>query len=210
MTVIRAVLANPYTVVLVGLRALLESDRDVQVVATAVSADETFAAVGEHEADILFVERAMPGTGGLDIIRRLHDTGRAVRSVLMGSVLEAEDIAAALEAGARGALVWDKAASDAVRCLRVVANGGIWLDGDAPTDRIRLLLAEHGGRGRGNSLTRRESELAALVANGLRNAQIAERLHISEGTVKIHLNRIYRKLGTPSRVALALYLRDHA
>ena len=48
------------------------------------------------------------------------------------------------------------------------------------------------------------------MANGLRNAQIAERLHISEGTVKIHLNRIYRKLGTPSRVALALYLRDHA
>ncbi|HEY3287180.1 MAG TPA: response regulator transcription factor [Gemmatimonadaceae bacterium] len=205
---VRVVLADPHSVVLVGLRTLLESERDVQVVATAVDGAETLKAVRDHNPDLLFVERDMQRPSGIEVVRTLRSENHPTRAIMLGSVLRPDDIAAALRAGARGILPWDRAAADGLRCLRVVASGGHWLDGDAPGDRVRSVMNSVADS-QGDALTRRERELAEHVAAGLRNAAIALRLGISEGTVKIHLNRIYRKLGLPSRVALALYLREN-
>jgi DNA-binding NarL/FixJ family response regulator len=208
VNLVRVVLADPHSVVLLGLRALLESERDVRVVATAVDGAEALKAVRDHKPDLLFVERDMQRPSGIEVMRSLRAELPFTRAIVLGSVLRPDDIAAALRAGARGILPWDRAAADGLRCLRVVANGGYWLDGDAPGDRVRSVISGV-AESRGDALTRRERELAEHVADGLRNAEIGTRLGISEGTVKIHLNRIYRKLGLPSRVALALYLREH-
>lgn len=208
MKITRVVLADPHSVVLVGLRALLESERDVQVVATAVDGGEALKAVREYRPDVLFVERELQQVSGIDVVRTIRQEQLPTRCVVLGSVLRADDVASALHAGARGVLPWDRAAADGLRCLRVVVSGGHWLEGDAPGDRVRNVM-QSVADSHGDALTRRERELAEHVAAGLRNADIAARLGISEGTVKIHLNRVYRKLGLPSRVALALYLRDH-
>lgn len=208
MKPVRVVLADPHSVVLIGLRTLLEGEWDVQVVATAVDGAETLGAVREHRPDVLFVERDMQRPSGIEVVRTLRSENHPTRAIVLGSVLRPEDIATALRAGARGILPWDRAAADGVRCLRVVINGGHWLEGDAPGDRVRDVMNSV-AESQGDRLTRRERELAEHVAAGFRNAEIAGQLGISEGTVKIHLNRIYRKLGLPSRVALALYLREN-
>ena len=169
-------------------------------------------AVGQIEKlrpDVLFIERDTQHPDGLDVVRAARAEQLPTRCVLLGSTLGPDDVAAALRAGVRGILPWDRAAADGLRCLRVVVNGGHWLEGDASVDDIRR-VAQAVPEARGDALTRRERELAEQVAAGLRNGAIAQRLGISEGTVKIHLNRVYRKLGLSSRVALALYLREHA
>ncbi len=208
MTLVRVALADPHSVVLVGLRTLLEGERDIQIVATAVDGAEALDAVRELRPDVLFIEKDTQHPAGLDVIRAICAERLPTRCVMLGSTLRPDDIAAALRAGVRGILPWDRAAADGIRCLRVVVNGGHWLDGDAPGDRVRTAINSIADA-RGDALTRRERELAELVAAGLRNAEIGARLSISAGTVKIHLNRVYRKLGLPSRVALANYLREN-
>ncbi|MHB0963635.1 MAG: response regulator transcription factor [Gemmatimonadaceae bacterium] len=208
MKTIRVVLADPHRVVLIGLQTLLEGERDVQVVATAVDGEETLHAVREQRPDVLFVERDLQHPSGVEVVRTLRAEALPTRAIVLGSMLRPDEIAAALRAGARGILPWDRAAVDGLRCLRVVVSGGHWLDGEAPGDRVRS-AASSVSESQGDALTRRERELSELVAAGLRNAEIGTRLSISEGTVKIHLNRVYRKLGLSSRVALANYLREN-
>lgn len=208
MTPVRVALADPHSVVLVGLRTLLEGERDIQVVASAVDGEEALDAVRTLRPEVLFIEKDTQHPDGLEVIRTIGAEGLPTRCVMLGSTLRNEDIGAALRAGVRGILPWDRAAADGIRCLRVVVNGGHWLEGDASGARLQAALASV-AESRGDALTRRERELAELVAEGLRNSDIGARLGISEGTVKIHLNRVYRKLGLPSRVALALYLREN-
>ena len=207
MTPIRVVLADPHSVVLIGLQTLLEGERDVQVVATAVDGEETLKAVREHRPDVLFVERDLQHPSGVDVVRTIRAENLPTRAIVLGSVLRPDDIAAALRAGARGILPWDRAAADGLRCMWVVVNGGHWLEGDAPGDRVRDAISS-AADSQGDALTRRERELAEHVAAGLRNAEIGARLGISEGTVKIHLHNIYEKLGLDGRVALMLYAQD--
>lgn len=208
MTPVRVALADPHSVVLIGLRTLLEGERDIQVVASSVDGAEALDAVRALRPDVLFIEKDTQHPDGIEVIRAVRAEGLPTRCVMLGSTLRADDIGAALRAGVRGILPWDRAAADGIRCLRVVVNGGHWLEGDASSSRLQAAIGSV-AESRGDALTRRERELAELVADGLRNSEIGARLGISEGTVKIHLNRVYRKLGLPSRVALALYLREN-
>lgn len=199
---IRVVLADDHMVVLVGLKTLLGVERDVDVQAVAIDGEEALEAVRRHDPDVLVADLQMPRMDGLAVLRTLRQEQRATRVVVMGAVMTDEEVMLALKLGARGILSKDRAASELMACLRVVAAGGHWLEGApalaAQAEARTLHMSEEVGR----VLTRREEQLAACVAKGMRNAEIAQQLGISEGTVKIHLNRIYKKMGVTSRVGL--------
>ena len=205
-TPIRVVLADDHGVVLVGLQTLLGLEKDVEIVAVAVDGLEALDAVREHDPDVLILDLTMPRAGGMDVLTALRADKRRTRTVLLSAVLSEPDIARALHLGARGVLTKDRAAVDIVRCLRVVSSGGYWLEGAHAGGATVASLTAHMQTDDGKTLTARESELANCVAEGMRNAEIARRLGIAEGTVKIHLYRIFKKLDVSSRVELVLAL----
>lgn len=206
----RVVLVDDHVVVLMGLQTLLSMERDVTVVGTAVDGDEALDAVRAHDPDVLVVDLQMPRLTGLGVLRALKEQKARTRVVLMGAVMSDDEIAMALRLGARGILAKDRAAAELMRCLRVVMGGGYWLEGTASTEESTRERAATANEERLRVLTPREQQLAACVAKGMRNAEIAQHLGIAEGTVKIHLNRVYRKLGVASRVALTLAIQNQA
>ncbi|HUF64614.1 MAG TPA: response regulator transcription factor [Gemmatimonadaceae bacterium] len=204
---ITVVIADDHPVVLMGLDSLFALESDLSVLARARDGEEALEAVLEHKPDVLLVDFRMPKLDGLGVLDALRHAGSHTRTVLLSASLEDVDVRAALRRGARGVVLKEHAPQELVRCIRTVYAGGWWLEHTGLTD-IRGKLSPPGPRRALADLTDRESEIVTHVRDGLRNKEIASKLGIAEGTVKIHLNNIYRKLGVDSRVGLVLHARS--
>jgi len=202
---ISLVIADDHPVVLMGLDSLFALEPDVEVVAKCRDGEEALEAALEHSPDILLLDLRMPKLDGLSVLDALQHAGTPTRTVLLSASLDDAEIRGALRLGARGVVLKEQAAQQLVQCIRTVHAGGWWLEhaGLSVTDAA----APPGTAGTTAELTDREREVATLVSDGLRNKEIARQLGIAEGTVKIHLNNIYRKLGVDSRVGLVLHVR---
>jgi DNA-binding NarL/FixJ family response regulator len=206
VTQIRVMVADDHPVVVMGLGALFRAESDIEIIASAENGRELLQALQSQEPDVLLIDRNMPEMDGLQVLRALRDEKSTVKTVLLGATLTADDIARALRLGARGVVLKERAPAQLIQCVRTVAAGGWWLDHGRDASAIRALVPDE--EDEDNELTERERELARLTSEGMRNKEIAARLGITEGTVKVHLNRVYRKLGVDSRVALALRVRE--
>jgi DNA-binding NarL/FixJ family response regulator len=206
---IRLVLADDHPIVLDGLENLFRLEPDFQVVARCVNGEETLAAVHRHRPDVLILDVRMPRKDGLTVVRELHREKSPTRVVLLAAVLEEEEVLEALRLGVRGMVLKELAPQMVVRCVRKVHAGEQWLEKHATSRALDTLLRrEAGEREAATMLTPREIEMVGMVARGLRNKEMSERLAISEGTVKIHLHHIYRKLQVENRVDLILYAQS--
>jgi DNA-binding NarL/FixJ family response regulator len=205
---IRIALADDHPLILDGLLRLFEREDDIDVVACCSDGEEVLQAVRAHHPDVLIVDLRMPRVGGLKLLRQLFEEGCRMQVVVFTAELADEDLLEAVRLGARGLVLKDMAPDLLVRCVRTVHAGGQWLEKQAAGRALeRLALREVGWQTLARVLSRREIELVRFVAQGLRNKEIAARLSISEGTVKIHLHNIYGKLGVGNRVELANYAR---
>jgi DNA-binding NarL/FixJ family response regulator len=203
---IRLVLADDHPIVLDGLENLFRLERDFQVVARCVNGDETLAAVRRYHPDVLILDVRMPRKDGLAVLRVLHRDRLPTKVVLLAAVLEEEEVLEALRLGVRGMVLKELAPQMVVQCARKVHAGEKWFEKHAFGRAVDILLQrEAGEREAAGVLTPREIEMVAMVARGLRNKEMSERLAISEGTVKIHLHNIYKKLKVENRVELILY-----
>jgi DNA-binding NarL/FixJ family response regulator len=206
---IRLVLADDHPLLLDALVRLLEREPDMKLVAQCGDGEAALAAAREHRPDVLLLDLRMPRLCGLEVVRRVAAEGLGVRVVVLAGELGEEELLELVRLGVRGAVPKETAPEALVRCIRAVHAGGQWLEGQAAGRIVERLLAGEGVNGRHHDgLTPREAELARLVSRGLRNKEVAARLGISEGTVKIHLHRIYEKLGVTSRVELANHARE--
>jgi two-component system nitrate/nitrite response regulator NarL len=206
---IRLVLADDHPLLLDGLARLLEREPDMEIVAQCSDGEAALRAAREHRPDILVVDLRMPRLGGLEVTRAVLREGLGARVVVLAGELGENELLEAVKLGVRGAVPKGMAPEALVRCIRTVQAGGQWLEGQAAGRVVeRLLSGSAGSGGPPGGLTPREAELVELVSQGLRNKEMAARLGISEGTVKIHLHRIYEKLGVTSRVELANYARE--
>ncbi|WP_191060818.1 response regulator [Geminicoccus harenae] len=204
----RIVLADDHPVVLQGVNWLLEREGDLEVVARCQSGEEALAAVREHRPDLLVLDLNMPGLSGMDVLRGIAEERLGLRVVLLTADLRDDDLFEAVRLGVRGVILKDMAPELLVRCIRTVHAGGQWLEQHLTGWTLDRLLARESAKQQATkTLTQREIELVRLVAEGLRNKEIAFRLGITEGTVKIHLHRIYEKLQVTSRIELANYIR---
>jgi DNA-binding NarL/FixJ family response regulator len=205
---VRVVLADDHPIVLTGLRAVLQFEPGVEIVAAAPEGATALELIRAHEPDIAVLDIDMPQLTGLDVLEALEADGLSTRVVFLTGSASDEQIATAVEQGAWGILLKENALSVLTECLEAVSSGQRWLPEAliAPAVRRATERRERDGQLE-RVLTAREHEIAGLVAQGLSNKHICRRLSISEGTVKVHLHNMYEKLQISNRTVLAAWMR---
>jgi DNA-binding NarL/FixJ family response regulator len=203
---IRLVLADAYPLILAGLQHLMHQEDDFQVAACCRDGEETLQAVRQCHPDVLILDFRLPGKDGWAVLRELAQESFPVRVVLLTTALDVDEALQACRLGVSGVVLKEMADHLLVPCIRKVHAGERWIERRSLGRALdRLLQREAGERELAKTLTIREREMVHWVVHGLRNREIAEKLAISEGTVKIHLHNIYKKLQVPSRLALLQY-----
>lgn len=197
---IRVGIVDDHPVFRLGLRSLLGSQDDLEVVFLAESGQAALALVQQHQTDICLVDLRMQELSGIETLRRLQDQNPDIRSIVISSFGYDEEIYAAVQAGATGFVHKEADPQEILRAIRTVAAG----DEAFPPQMAERLAAKQMTAG----LSTREREILQLVAIGLTNKEVASSLHISQFTVRNHLNHITRKLDATDRTeAIFLALR---
>ncbi len=200
---IRIALADDHPIFLDGLEQLFRLEPDLEVVARCVDGDEALEAVRDLGPDILLLDLRMRGKDGLEVLRELKAQGSPTRVVLLTAGLEEDDVVEAIHLGVRGVVLKEMAPRLLIQCLRKVHAGERWLERRSTARALdQLLQRATGAQEAAGILTQREIEIVRLVVQGLSNKEIARRLSITEGTVKVHVHSVYVKLGVTNRVAL--------
>ena len=206
---IRILLADDHPIVLDGLESLFRLESDLQVVGRCLSGDEVLPAVRNLKPDVLLLDIRMPAMDGMQVLRAMHHERLPTRVVLLAAAFEDEQVVEALRLGIRGMVLKELAPPLLIECVRRVHAGGQWIEQQASGHALQAMVRrEAAEKEAACDLTPREIELVRLAASGLRNREMSRRLAISEGTVKMHLHNVYRKLKLENRVALANYVRQ--
>ncbi|GAA4993867.1 response regulator transcription factor [Streptomyces siamensis] len=207
---IRVLIADDQQMVRQGFTVLLNTQPDIEVVGQAVDGLDAIAKVSELVPDVVLMDIRMPELGGIDATRRITDDTPRIKVLVLTTFDLDEYVYDALRAGASGFLLKDASADQLAEAVRVVAAGDALL---AP-GITRRLIAEfsrlHAAprsplKQRVGELTERETEVLAHIAQGLSNAEIADRLVVAEQTVKTHVGRILVKLGLRDRTQAAVF-----
>jgi two-component system, NarL family, response regulator LiaR len=202
---IRIVIADDHDLVRQGIRGFLETHADLAIVGEAGDAAEAVALCAEHTPDVALVDLVMPG-GGIEATRAIRAASPKTEVILLTSFEDVQQIVAAVQAGALSCLLKDVDADALADALRKAAQGEAVLH---PRIAARLMDAMRRGVEPGSaaleSLSQRERETLALVAEGLSNQVIAERLGIGEKTVKTHVSNVLGKLNVSDRTQAAVY-----
>jgi DNA-binding NarL/FixJ family response regulator len=206
--VIRVLLADDQALVRAGFKALLDAQDDIEVVAEAADGDEAVRLARLERPDVILMDIRMPGQDGLEATRRIAADAHldGVRVVILTTFELDEYVFEALRNGASGFLVKDTEPVELLAGVRAVARGDALLSPSV----TRRLIAEYADRakpppaGALDQLTAREREVVALVAAGLTNEDIAERLYMSPATAKTHVNRAMTKVGARDRAQLVV------
>lgn len=207
---LRLVLADDHPILLRGLESLLRIEPDFEVLAACKDGDEALQAVRQYHPDLLILDLRMPGKDGLAVLRAMQQERLVgTRVVILTAMTDEHEVLEAVQLGARGVVLKEMAPHFLVQCARKVAAGGEWLERRTAGRGLEVLLKREAGLREVTSLlTARELEIVRMIATGLRNKEIAERLSITEGTVKIHLHNIYGKVNVNGRLALMVYARE--
>ncbi|HEY5610151.1 MAG TPA: response regulator transcription factor [Thermoanaerobaculia bacterium] len=206
---IRLVLADDHRIILEGLEQLFRRERDFEVVATCVTGDEALEAVRAFEPDILVLDVKMPKMDGLEVLRTLADAHVKTRVVFLTATLEDDAVIEAMELGVWGLVLKESASVALVDSVRKVTRGERALDPILVGRAVdRMSRRAVGMREVQQVLSPREQDVVRMVASGLRNKEIAQKLSITEGTVKFYLHAIYEKLEVHGRVELTLYAQE--
>lgn len=211
MTTIRVLIADDQVMVRQGFTVLLNAEPGIEVVGQATDGLDAVAKVGELAPDVVLMDVRMPRLGGIEATRRVTAPDGATVKVLVLTTFDLDEyVYEALRAGASGFLLKDASAAELAQAVRVVAAGEALL---APNITKRL-IAEFSRvtsapraplKDRVGDLTERETEVLSLIAQGLSNGEIAERLVVAEQTVKSHVGRILVKLGLRDRTQAAVF-----
>ncbi len=209
---IRILIADDHPIFRDGLKRLLALEEGFEVVGEAGTGDEVLELVHTTEPDILLLDLRMPGLDGLSVLQRLKYTGSKARVIVLTASEDKNEFVQAMKHGCSGIVLKQTATELLFKSIRKVYSGEIWLDSHTTAAVMRQFAAP--GRGvvdadrkarERNPLSPREREIVSLVAQGFKNKEIAERIFISEQTVKNHLHNIFDKLGVSDRLELALY-----
>lgn len=206
--IIRVLLVDDHQVVRRGLRTFLEIQDDIEVVGEAADGAEGVARTEELRPDVVLMDIKMPGTDGIEALRRLRELDNPAKVLIVTSFTEQRTVVPALRAGASGYVYKDVDPDVLAGAIRSVHAGHVLLQPEV----AGALLAQDEpgtGTGRGSTLTEREREVLGLIADGRSNREIARALVLSEKTVKTHVSNILMKLDLADRTQAALWAVRH-
>jgi two-component system, NarL family, nitrate/nitrite response regulator NarL len=213
---IRIVVADDHPIFRDGLCKLLALEEDFEVVAQAQDGRQVLEILQHCEPDILLLDLRMPGLDGLGTLQELQAKRNKIRVIVLTASDDKNEFVQAMKLGTSGIVLKQTATELLIKSIRKVHAGEIWLDSHTTAAVIRQFVAAEEAppqppampapRERERSpLSQREREIVALVAQGFKNKEMAEKMFISEQTVKNHLHNIFDKLGVSDRLELALY-----
>ncbi|MGO1410629.1 response regulator [Microbacterium sp. JB110] len=201
---LRVVVVDDQNLVRQGIRGLLELSDAVDVIGEASDGAEALDAIEALDPDVALLDLRMPGMGGIEVLEALRERGSDVPALVLTTFDDAELVLTAMRAGARGYLLKDVTLDQLVDAIGTVANGGTVLQ-PALTDRlVRESAPAADAQAIDVALTGREADVLRLVAGGFNNREIAEMLHLAEGTVKNHVSNAIAKLGARDRTQAVL------
>ena len=209
---IRVVLVDDQEMVRKGLSMLLSNEDDIEIVAEAANGREGIETITRHRPDVVLMDVQMPELDGLEATRVLLEESTTSRIVILTTFERDEYIFEALRLGASGFLLKNAPPEELIAAVRIVASGEALL---SPSVTSRVIgsftgSAEPSERPAGlDQLTERENEVLALVAEGLSNAEVAERLIVGEATVKTHVSNVLSKLQLRDRVQAVVLAHRH-
>ncbi|MGW8313500.1 MAG: LuxR C-terminal-related transcriptional regulator [Desulfuromonadales bacterium] len=203
---VKIVAVDQHPLTLLGLTELLKSVPEFDLIGTCTSIADARQEVCKLQPDILLIDIKLPDGCGLKLIKELKNSSLSIKTVILTIAMNDEQTIEALRCGVKGVLLKNMPAHLMVQCLQKVAAGGLWMEKESIGQAFeKMLHREAGMRRLATILTARETEVMRWVASGLSNQQIATKLIVQEGTIKIHVHNIYRKLGVNNRVDLTLY-----
>jgi DNA-binding NarL/FixJ family response regulator len=213
---VRVLLVDDDALVRAGLRTILSTAEDLELVGEADDGARAVAAVREHRPDVVLMDIRMPRMDGITATAALRQLPAPPQVIVLTTFQADEQVMGALRAGAGGFLLKDTPPAEIINAVRLVASGEAMLSPsvtrtllshveDAQASERRRAAAQ-----RLTTLTDREREVAVAVGSGASNAEVAAALFMSEATVKAHVSRLFTKLGVTNRVQIAIVVHDAA
>ncbi|MCE5248078.1 MAG: response regulator transcription factor [Candidatus Polarisedimenticolia bacterium] len=188
---VRVLCVDDHPLVRKGVAAILAAEPDMVLVAEAADGESALAAYREHRPDVVLMDLRLPGADGIETTARIRAEHPEARVIVLTSYSGDQDIYRALEAGVRGYLLKEMVHTDVVRAIRAAMAGKRFLPPEV-SQKLGEFLPD-------TALTPREIEVVTLVAKGLANKEIAAQLGTSEGTIKVHVQNILRRLDARDR-----------
>jgi len=200
-------LVDDHPLLIKGLKQLLEFESDIEVVAEASNGASAVKEAVEHDPDLIILDLNMQGMDGIQTLKSMRKEGVTSRIVILTVSDQDEDVVASISAGADGYLLKDMDPEELLEQLRRALNGKMVLSA-ALTEVLATAIRKPASRQQAdiNNLTNREYEILTLIAKGMSNKVIARELGISDGTVKVHVKHLLKKLGLRSRVEAAVWI----
>lgn len=207
---IKVLVVDPHPIVLFGLSVILEEDDNLEIVGTLRSADSIQEVLKLNKPDIVLIDPHSPGVDGLIQIKQIQAAlGSEIKIVVYTATVNQSETCDLIRMGVKGILLKEMSVSLIPQCLKKVHAGGEWLDRRSMRMAFeQILQRESAHKIISAHLSSREMSLAALIAKGYSSKLAARELQITEGSVRVYLNRIYSKLHISSRLQLALLFKE--
>ena len=203
----RVLVAEDDPLTLSGISMLLDKT-NFEVVATVNTGTAALDALPKARPDMLILDNSMPERTGLDVLRTLRHRGDNRSVILLTGGINDQATKEAMQLGVDGIVIKSTAPRDLLTCLEAVVRGRRWLDQEVMQRAMQLAMSPDSPRDPLEALSARERAVASLAQRGLRNKEIADELGLTEGTVKVHLHKVFEKLGVRGRTELILLAQD--
>ncbi len=206
MNKIRVMIVDDQPIVRDGIKMVLSLCSDIDIALTASNGEEAFSACGRTGIDVILMDIRMPVMDGVKATKLIKEKYPHIKIVILTTFNDDEFIFEALKNGASSYLLKDIASEEIINTIKIINSGGTVLHNNIASKLVNRAVA---GRTYEQTLTQREVEIARLVAEGISNRDIANRLFISEGTVKNHITNILSKLELSHRTQIAVYVFEN-
>ncbi len=204
-------LVDDHPLLRTGVAQLIALEEDLETIGEASNGEEAVAKAIELDPDLILLDLNMKGMNGIDTLSALRDAEITSRIVMFTVSDNQEDVVAALQAGADGYLLKDMEPDDLIKKIRLAAHGQLVLSEEL-TELLALAIqskSRKDNRSDAKTMTKRERQILKLISAGMTNKHIARKLDITEGTVKVHIKHLFKKLGLKSRVEAAIWAMEN-
>lgn len=198
-------IADDHKMIREGIKQLLELNQTISVVAMASDGEECLSFLKEETADVLLLDINMPGKNGLEVLKEIKDQEMDIKVIILTVHNEVDYLLRAIEIGVDGYILKDSGSAELINAIEMVMNGESYIQPDMIPMLNSKMVARNSDKEKIKNLTKRELEVLILVSEGMFNKEIADKLEISERTVKNHISNIFKKIDVADRTQAAVF-----